>query len=93
MALAQTFAKASSSAPANAAARKAATGFSAPEWLFVALLTALPAYVLPASYLLHAYRDIYVLSYAIGMGILLFTEQLTRITSMLTRVFGNGLAL
>jgi Dolichyl-phosphate-mannose-protein mannosyltransferase len=47
------------------------TGFSAPEWLFVALLTALPAYVLPASYLLHAYRDIYVLSYAIGMGILL----------------------
>ena len=29
----------------------------------------------------------------IGMGILLFTEQLTRITSMLTRVFGNGLAL
>jgi cytochrome c-type biogenesis protein len=29
----------------------------------------------------------------IGMGILLFTEQMTRITSMLTRVFGNGLAL
>jgi cytochrome c-type biogenesis protein len=29
----------------------------------------------------------------IGMGILLFTEQLTRITAMLTRVFGNGLAL
>jgi cytochrome c-type biogenesis protein len=29
----------------------------------------------------------------IGMGILLFTQQLTRITSMLTRVFGNGLAL
>jgi cytochrome c-type biogenesis protein len=29
----------------------------------------------------------------IGMGILLFTEQLTRITSLLTRVFGNGLAL
>jgi hypothetical protein len=29
----------------------------------------------------------------IGMGILLFTEQLTRITSLLTRVFGTGLAL
>src|SRR5260370_11423238 len=29
----------------------------------------------------------------IGMGILLFTQQLTRITSLLTRVFGNGLAL
>ena len=29
----------------------------------------------------------------IGMGILLFTEQLTRITSLLTRIFGNGLAL
>jgi cytochrome c-type biogenesis protein len=29
----------------------------------------------------------------IGMGILLFTEQMTRITSLLTRIFGNGLAL
>jgi cytochrome c-type biogenesis protein len=29
----------------------------------------------------------------VGMGILLFTEQMTRITSMLTRVLGNGLAL
>lgn len=29
----------------------------------------------------------------IGMGILLFTQQLTRLTSLLTRVFGNGLAL
>jgi cytochrome c-type biogenesis protein len=29
----------------------------------------------------------------IGMGLLLFTEQLTRITSLLTRIFGNGLAL
>lgn len=28
----------------------------------------------------------------IAMGILLFTEQLTRITSLLTRVFGNGFA-
>jgi cytochrome c-type biogenesis protein len=27
------------------------------------------------------------------MGVLLFTEQLTRITSLLTRIFGNGLAL
>jgi cytochrome c-type biogenesis protein len=29
----------------------------------------------------------------IGMGVLLFTEQLTRITSLLTKVFGNGFAL
>ena len=29
----------------------------------------------------------------IAMGVLLFTEQLTRITSLLTRLFGNGLAL
>jgi cytochrome c-type biogenesis protein len=29
----------------------------------------------------------------IGMGILLFTDQMTRITSMLTNTFGNGLAL
>lgn len=29
----------------------------------------------------------------IAMGVLLFTEQLTRITSLLIRVFGNGLAL
>jgi cytochrome c-type biogenesis protein len=29
----------------------------------------------------------------IGMGILLFTDQLTRITAMLTNTFGNGLAL
>ena len=29
----------------------------------------------------------------IGMGMLLFTEQLTRITALLTRVFGTGLAL
>jgi cytochrome c-type biogenesis protein len=29
----------------------------------------------------------------VGMGILLFTDQMTRITSMLTNTFGNGLAL
>jgi cytochrome c-type biogenesis protein len=29
----------------------------------------------------------------VAMGVLLFTEQLTRITSLLTKVFGNGLAL
>jgi cytochrome c-type biogenesis protein len=29
----------------------------------------------------------------VAMGILLFTDQLTRITSMLTNTFGNGLAL
>jgi len=57
------------------------TGFSGPEWVLVGLLTALPAYVLPASYLLHAYRADYVLGYAIGLGILLvalFAEQSRR---------------
>jgi hypothetical protein len=29
----------------------------------------------------------------VAMGVLLFTDQLTRITSLLTKVFGNGLAL
>ena len=56
-------------------------GFSGPEWMLVGLLTALPAYVLPASYLLHAYRADYVLGYAIGLGILLvalFAEQSRR---------------
>ncbi len=63
----------------DAPARK--KGFSGPEWMLVGLLTALPAYVLPASYLLHAYRADYVLGYAIGMGILLvalFAEQSRR---------------
>jgi hypothetical protein len=56
-------------------------GFSGPEWVFVGLLTALPVYVLPASYLLHAYRGDYVLGFAIGLGILLvalFAEQSRR---------------
>jgi hypothetical protein len=56
-------------------------GFSGPEWMLVGLLTALPAYVLPASYLLHAYRADYVLGYAVGLGILLvavFAEQSRR---------------
>jgi hypothetical protein len=56
-------------------------GFSGPEWVLVGLLAALPAYVLPASYLLHAYRADYVLGYAIGVGILLvalFAEQSRR---------------
>jgi hypothetical protein len=59
-------------------------GFSGPEWMLVGLLTALPAYVLPASYLLHAYRADYVLGYAIGLGILmvaLFAEQSRRTES------------
>ena len=59
-------------------------GFSTPEWVFVVLLTALPAYVLPASYLLHAYRADYVLGFAIGLGILLvalFAEQSRRTES------------
>ena len=58
-----------------------AGGFSGPEWMFVGLLTALPVYVLPASYLLHAYRGDYVLGFAIGLGILLvalFAEQSRR---------------
>ena len=29
----------------------------------------------------------------VGMGVLLFTQQLTQITLFLTRIFGNGLAL
>ena len=56
-------------------------GFSGPEWVLVGLLTALPVYVLPASYLLHAYRADYVLGFAIGLGILLvaaFAEQSRR---------------
>jgi hypothetical protein len=56
-------------------------GFSGPEWMFVGLLTALPVYVLPASYVLHAYRGDYVLGYAVGLGILLvaiFAEQSRR---------------
>ena len=56
-------------------------GFSGPEWVLVGLLTALPVYVLPVSYLLHAYRGDHVLGYAIGLGILLvalFAEQSRR---------------
>jgi hypothetical protein len=56
-------------------------GFSGPEWMLVGMLTALPVYVLPVSYLLHAYRGDYVLGYAIGLGILLvalFAEQSRR---------------
>jgi hypothetical protein len=56
-------------------------GFSGPEWVFVAFLTALPAVVLPAAYLLHAYRGDYVLGFAVGLGILLvalFAEQSRR---------------
>jgi hypothetical protein len=56
-------------------------GFSGPEWVLVGLLTALPVYVLPASYLLHAYRADYVMGFAIGLGILLvalFAEQSMR---------------
>jgi Dolichyl-phosphate-mannose-protein mannosyltransferase len=56
-------------------------GFSGPEWMLVGLLAALPAFVLPASYLLHAYRADYVLGYAIGLAILLvalFAEQSRR---------------
>lgn len=56
-------------------------GFSAPEWVFVVMLAALPLYVLPVSYLLHAYRADYVLSFAVGFAILLvavFAEHAQR---------------
>lgn len=56
-------------------------GFATPEWVFVCMLSALPIYVLPASYLLHAYRADYVASFAIGLAILLvaaFAEQVKR---------------
>ncbi len=56
-------------------------GFSVPEWGFVVMLAALPIYVLPASYLLHAYRADYVLPFAVGFAILLvaaFAEQARR---------------
>jgi hypothetical protein len=63
---------------------KAKKGFSGPEWMLVGLLASLPVYVLPASYLLHAYRADYVLGYAMGLGILLvalFAEQSRRTES------------
>jgi hypothetical protein len=46
-------------------------GFSAPEWVLVAGLALLPIYALPVSYLLHVYRPRYVVSFSIGMVILL----------------------
>jgi hypothetical protein len=68
-------------APAEDSARRSSTGFSLPEWVFVGMLAALPIYVLPPSYLLHAYRADYVMSYAIGLTILLvaiFAEHARR---------------
>ncbi len=46
-------------------------GFTKPEWVFIAMLAALPLYVFPASYLLHAYRADYVACFAIGLAMLL----------------------
>jgi hypothetical protein len=66
---------------AEVSAQKVTTGFSLAEWVFVGLLAALPIYVLPPSYLLHAYRADYVMSYAIGLAILLvavFAEHAKR---------------
>jgi hypothetical protein len=63
---------------AEVAEKSEARGFSTPEWVFVCMLAALPIYVLPASYVLHAYRADYVASFAIGLAILLvaaFAEQ------------------
>ncbi len=62
-------------------APRRSSGFSGSEWVLVGMLAALPAYVLPVSYLLHAYRADYVMGYAIGLGILLvalFAEQSKR---------------
>ncbi len=67
--------------PLADSAQRVTTGFSLPEWVFVVALTALPIYVLPPSYLLHAYRADYVMSFAIGMAILLvamFAEHARR---------------
>jgi hypothetical protein len=58
-----------------------AQGFSVPEWGFVVMLAALPLYVFPASYLLHAYRADYVVSFAVGLALLLvalFAEHAQR---------------
>jgi len=60
-------------APSTEDTQRLTTGFSLPEWVFVVMLTALPIYVLPPSYLLHAYRADYVMSFAIGLAILLVT--------------------
>ncbi len=68
-------------APVADSAQRVTTGFSLAEWVFVVMLTALPAYVLPASYLLHAYRADYVMSFAIGLAMLLvamFAEHARR---------------
>ena len=63
------------------AAQAKKAGFSAPEWVLLGLLAALPIYVLPASYLLHAYRADYVLGFAMGVAVLLvavFAERSKR---------------
>ena len=60
-------------APLAEGTQRLTTGFAVPEWVFVVMLTALPIYVLPPSYLLHAYRADYVMSFAIGLAILLVT--------------------
>jgi len=59
--------------PSTEDTQRLTTGFLLPEWVFVVMLTALPIYVLPPSYLLHAYRADYVMSFAIGLAILLVT--------------------
>lgn len=45
-------------------------GFSAPEWVLVAMIASLPLYVVPASYPLHIYVPSYVISCNIGLIIL-----------------------
>jgi hypothetical protein len=78
--------------PSTDSAHRSKPGFSPPEWTFVLMLATLPIYVLPASYLLHAYRADYVMSFAIGLAILLvavFAEhaQRTQAAGVLLLVF------
>ncbi|MGI4829993.1 MAG: hypothetical protein ACRYFU_17615 [Janthinobacterium lividum] len=58
--------------PAGLAAQgTSAAGFSTAEWVFVALLAALPAYAVPGAMLLGAIREPYVVPFNIGLWLLL----------------------
>jgi hypothetical protein len=46
-------------------------GFSLPEWVLISALAALPLYALPASYLIHVYRELYVSPVVVGLTLLL----------------------
>ncbi len=56
-------------------------GFTLPEWVFATALALMPLYTLPPSYLLHVYRSHYVVSFNIGIFLVvcgLCAEQLCR---------------